>query len=175
MFQVLFLKRRTPHFQPLAFFVIQSHLVVIVLCALQHTSKILKPWVHFYFPNVALGITVVSVLQNTRGSTLGRERTHFTEKKSVWSKSLEFSRKFKRNGVSFNDLWRVLWLRNGQLNPRTCTKIHIPTVVQEGGLMEPLPRVFHMLQYFETILPSVESLRSSQQDEVYYFYGWWRC
>ena len=41
--------------------------------------------------------------------------------------------------------------------------------------MEPLPKVFHMLEYFETILPSVESLRSSQQDEVYYFYGWWRC
>ena len=41
--------------------------------------------------------------------------------------------------------------------------------------MEPLPRVFHMLEYFETILPSVESLRCSQQDEVYYFYGWWRC
>ena len=31
--------------------------------------------------------------------------------------------------------------------------------------MEPLPRVFDMLQYFETILPSVESLSSSQQDE----------
>ena len=31
--------------------------------------------------------------------------------------------------------------------------------------MEALPRIFDMLQYFETILPSVESLLSSQQDE----------
>ena len=34
--------------------------------------------------------------------------------------------------------------------------------------MEPLPRVFDMLQYFETILPSVESLLSSQQDQLYF-------
>ena len=34
-----------------------------------------------------------------------------------------------------------------------------------GGVMEALPRIFDMLQYFETILPSVESLSSSQQDE----------
>ena len=32
-------------------------------------------------------------------------------------------------------------------------------------------RVFDMLQYFETILPSVESLRSFQQDEVYFMGG----
>ena len=31
--------------------------------------------------------------------------------------------------------------------------------------MEALPRVFDMLQFFKTILPSVESLCSSQQDE----------
>ena len=41
-------------------------------------------------------------------------------------------------------------------------QIHTPTVVQggggEGGWMEPLPRVFDMLQYFETILPLVERL-----------------
>ena len=30
-----------------------------------------------------------------------------------------------------------------------------------GGSMEPLPGVFDMLQYFETILPLVESLSSS--------------
>ena len=30
-----------------------------------------------------------------------------------------------------------------------------------GGKMEPLPRVFDMLQYFETILPLVESFWSS--------------
>ena len=36
------------------------------------------------------------------------------------------------------------------------------------GRMEPLPRVFDNLQYFKTILPSVESLWSTQQDEVYF-------
>ena len=49
-------------------------------------------------------------------------------------------------------------------NPQTYTQIHIPTMVQwgEGGWwMEPLPEVFDMLQYFETILPLVESLWSS--------------
>ena len=46
-----------------------------------------------------------------------------------------------------------------QLNPRTYI-IHPPTVVQGGGggLMEPLPRDFDMLQYFKTILPLVENL-----------------
>ena len=43
------------------------------------------------------------------------------------------------------------------------TRKSIPrTVVQGGGgggvLMEPFPRVFDMLLYFETILPLVESL-----------------
>ena len=37
--------------------------------------------------------------------------------------------------------------------------------------MEPLPWVFDMFQYFETILPSVESLWSSLQDEVYFMVG----
>ena len=40
-----------------------------------------------------------------------------------------------------------------------------------GGLMESLPRVFDMLQYFKMILPSVESLLPSQQDEVYFMGG----
>ena len=39
------------------------------------------------------------------------------------------------------------------------------------GVMEPLLRVFDLLQYFETILPSVESLWSSQKDEVYFIGG----
>ena len=41
-----------------------------------------------------------------------------------------------------------------KLNPQTYTQIHTPTVVQllEAGA------VFDMLQYFETILPLVESL-----------------
>ena len=37
--------------------------------------------------------------------------------------------------------------------------------------MEPLPAVFDMLQYFQTILPSVESLCSSQQDKVHFIGG----
>ena len=35
----------------------------------------------------------------------------------------------------------------------------------------PVPRVFDMLQYFEKILPSVESLWSSLKDEVYFMGG----
>ena len=48
----------------------------------------------------------------------------------------------------------------GTVYPRTYTQIHTPTVVQggRGAWMEHLPRVFDMLQYFETILPLVESL-----------------
>ena len=45
-----------------------------------------------------------------------------------------------------------------EINPRKHMRIHTPTVVKGGGVggswMEPLPRVFYMLQYFETILPS---------------------
>ena len=37
--------------------------------------------------------------------------------------------------------------------------------------MEPLPWVLDMLQYYETILPLVESLWSSLQDEVYFMGG----
>ena len=64
--------------------------------------------VYFPFPNVDLGITVVSVLQNTVDSTLRRENAHFRGENSVTYKSQDFSRKFERNGVCFNDLWRVL-------------------------------------------------------------------
>ena len=46
-------------------------------------------------------------------------------------------------------------------------QIFTPTVVQRGW-MEPLLGVFDTLQYFETILPSVESLWSSLHDEVYF-------
>ena len=51
---------------------------------------------------------------------------------------------------------------------RTCKLI--PPTVEQGGWMDP-PRVFDMLQYFETILPSEESLWSSLQDEVYFMGG----
>ena len=37
--------------------------------------------------------------------------------------------------------------------------------------MKPLPGVFDMLQYLETILPLVESIWSSLQDEVYFMGG----
>ena len=56
------------------------------------------------FSNVDLGITVVSVLPNTCGSTLGREKAHFRGENSVTYKSQDFSRKFERNSVCFNDL-----------------------------------------------------------------------
>ena len=51
-------------------------------------------------------------------------------------------------------------------------QINTPTV-ERGGWMEPPPppRVFNMLQYFETILPSEQSLWSSLQDEVYLMGG----
>ena len=50
-----------------------------------------------------------------------------------------------------------------EFNPRTYTQIHTPTVVQGGGgggagWIEPIPAVFNMLQYFETIVGLVESL-----------------
>ena len=56
------------------------------------------------------------------------------------------------------------------LNPRTYTQSHTPTVVQGGGggpgrLIYPLLS-FLYFAVFETILPSVESLSSSLQDEV---------
>ena len=41
-------------------------------------------------------------------------------------------------------------------NPRTYKQSHIPTVVQ-GGLLKLPPRVFAVFQYFEEILPLVES------------------
>ena len=53
-----------------------------------------------------------------------------------------------------------------EINPRTYMQIHTSTVVQVGGggregVDGTLPGVFDMLQYFETILPLVESLWSS--------------
>ena len=43
--------------------------------------------------------------------------------------------------------------------PRMYMQIHTPTVVQGGRkLIEPLLRIFDMLQGFETILPLEESL-----------------
>jgi len=55
-------------------------------------------------------------------------------------------------------------------NPRTYKQSHIPTVVQ-GGLLKLPPRVFAVFQYFEEILPLVESFWRALQDEVYIM-GW---
>ena len=71
---------------------------------LQYSSQMLKHLCDFPLPNVDLGFAVISVLQYTRGSTLGREKGHFSKKTCVRSKPREFSRKFGRNGVCFNYL-----------------------------------------------------------------------
>ena len=57
------------------------------------------------------------------------------------------------------------------LLPSDIHAISYPHCGKGGGLKEPLPRAFHKLQYFETILPSVESLCSFQQDEVHFISG----
>ena len=44
---------------------------------LQYSSQILKHLCDFPLPNVDLGFAVISELQNTRGSTLGKERGAF--------------------------------------------------------------------------------------------------
>ena len=54
---------------------------------------------------------------------------------------------------------------DSNINPRTYTQIHTPTLVQgvgggETGVDGTLPRVFDMLEYSEIILPSVKSLWS---------------
>ena len=48
-----------------------------------------------------MGITVVSLLQNMRGSTLGRERAHYSDNKSVRSKYQEFSKKIQEKRCLF--------------------------------------------------------------------------
>ena len=54
-----------------------------------------------------------------------------------------------------------------------CTRKVIPPPWYKGGggVDETPPSVFDMLQYFETILPSVKSLWSSLQGEVYFMGG----
>ena len=54
------------------------------------------------------------------------------------------------------------------------TRKFMPHCSRSGGrgrLMEPLPITFDVLQYFETILPSVEKLWSSQQGEACFMGG----
>ena len=50
-------------------------------------------------------------------------------------------------------------------------QVNIPAVEQGGWMDLPPLSVFNMLHYFETILPSEESLSSSLQDEVYFMGG----
>ena len=65
-----------------------------------------KSWntcAYFPFPNVDLGITVVSVLQNMRGSTLGRENAHFRGE-TVWSINLRIFPDNSRERVSVSTI-----------------------------------------------------------------------
>ena len=85
-------------------------------------------------------------------------------------------------------VYREFWAKIMEITIRKLTvhltlgrtrKVVPPPWYKGGGLMEPLPRVFDMLQYFETILPSLESLWYSLQDEVYFMgggaaWGLWR-
>ena len=68
--------------------------------------------------------------------------------------------KAKLTGVLLEVIFFLLFSDSTVLviNPRTYMQIHTPTVVQVGGVDGPPTRVFDMLQCFETILPSVESL-----------------
>ena len=82
---------------------------------LQSSSKILK-----HFPNVDLGITVVSVLQNTRGSILGRERAHYSENKSVRSKNLKNFPENSRETMSVSTICDEHCSRNDSIVPTSC-------------------------------------------------------
>ena len=70
--------------------------------------------------------------------------------------------------------WLIRWIalsrkkKHDRLTGLRTRKFILPPWNKRGGFMQPLPSVFDMLQYLETILPSVESLWSSQQDKVYF-------
>ena len=101
------------------------------LCTYNPRQKSWHTCVRFPFPNVDLSITVVSLLQNRCGSTVGRVRAHYSENKIVRSKSQEFSRKFKRSGVSnqnpfkSNPLFRHVTPRSTKVLVKTRTCIQI--------------------------------------------------
>ena len=66
-------------------------------------------------------------------------------------------------------VWCCCFHKRRLFNPRTYMQIHTRST---RGVDGPLPPgVFDLLQYFETILPSVDGLWSSWQDEVYYMGG----
>ena len=61
-----------------------------------------------------------------------------------------------------------------QLTLRSTCKFILPPWYKKGGWMRPLPAVFDMLQYFETILPlSGNPLISLPKWGI--FHDWWRC
>ena len=67
-----------------------------------------KSWntcVCFPFHKVDLGITVISVLQNTRGSTLAREKAYLNSgEKTVWSRNLRIFPENSRETVSVSTI-----------------------------------------------------------------------
>ena len=101
----------------------------------------------------------------SRASLLGCER-----RSREMSSSKDFFESLSKNlGLVVN---LVLWSNEQHYNltiRRTCKFIPPPWYKRGGGLVlpPPPPWVFDMLQYFEMILPSVESLWFSLQDEVY--------
>ena len=72
-------------------------------------------------------------------------------------------------GFKAND-WKKQFKLIYRVDLRTYTQIHTLAWYKGEGWMEPLPSVLDHdnLQYFETILPLVESLWSTQRDEVYF-------
>ena len=93
-----------------------------VLSASSETQGQLKSSSNLFkhFPNVDLGITVVSVLQNTRGSTLGRERAHYSENKSVRSKTLKNFPENSRETVSVSTICDEYCSRGDSIVPTSC-------------------------------------------------------
>ena len=91
---------------------------------LQSSSKIFK-----HFPSVNLGITVVSVLQNTRGSTLGRERAHYSENKSVRSKNLKNFPENSRETVSVSTICDEYCSRDDSVVPISCPWVSEDVVI----------------------------------------------
>ena len=91
---------------------------------LQSSSKIFK-----HFPSVDLGITVVSVLQNTRGATLGRERAHYSENKSVRSKNLKNFPENSRETVSVSTICDEYCSRDDSVVPISCPWVSEDVVI----------------------------------------------
>ena len=85
-----------------------------------------------------------------------------TDNKLTWSQHIfEVKKSFvnKLNLVKHSSFLPRNILLDLYFNPRTYKQINTPPWYKGGGgWMDPLPGVFDMFQYFETILPLVESL-----------------